>query len=609
MGLVAAVALPLALYLATAARDIMVGDNPEFVGVAATLGVGHPPGYPLVAMLGHLLSLIPVGPLAFRINALSAICGAGASGLVFLTAFRLTQRPAPSLVAAYVLAFNPLFWSWSLEAEAFALSNLLSAALMWLLVMWHEQPERQRWLLAAAVVAGLGLANHQTIVLLAPAAFLVLWQRRRAVLARPGVVLRCALLLAAGLTTYLYLPWASSRHPYFDWGDLSSTGDLLGMVLRRDYGTLSLAADAPSSTIGAMSDRLLALTTSFTAVELVLVIPGVVSAYRHRRWYFAMGMLAFLVSGPLFIAYANLAIEKFGLILLEALRRGDPDIIRALPYLFVMERFFLLGHVVLAPFAALGVVSIGEWIAGRVRPGLQRFATLAVAVVAIAALGAGVAVNYRDLDRSTNHVARQYGEDLLASLPPHAILLASGDEKLMPVAYLQAVEHARPDVTVVYFGVLNGTVWYANQLQRRDPDLVMPAEFTRAQRRNWKTFIQANQKRPTFAMVGAELDLGGDFWFYPVGLVEQVLPLSADRHPDQLEADNLKAFAQYHPPAKVRAGTFEDAIWLAYPRAAWKVGQAYEDSGLKADAKRWYEKALAIAPGYEPARTALNRLG
>jgi len=32
------------LYFCTAARDIVVGDSPEFITAAATLGVAHPPG-------------------------------------------------------------------------------------------------------------------------------------------------------------------------------------------------------------------------------------------------------------------------------------------------------------------------------------------------------------------------------------------------------------------------------------------------------------------------------------------------------------------------------------------------------------------------------------
>src|SRR5437016_5672632 len=62
------------LYIFTAARDIVVGDSPELTMAASILGVAHPPGYPLFTMLGHLFSLLPLGPIPSRVNLLSVIC-------------------------------------------------------------------------------------------------------------------------------------------------------------------------------------------------------------------------------------------------------------------------------------------------------------------------------------------------------------------------------------------------------------------------------------------------------------------------------------------------------------------------------------------------------
>src|SRR5436853_2714386 len=88
------------LYFLTAARDIVVGDSPELITAAVTLGVAHAPGYPLFTVLGHLFSLVPFGSIPFRINLLSAICGALTIGLVYLSAFRLTRPQLAAAVAA-----------------------------------------------------------------------------------------------------------------------------------------------------------------------------------------------------------------------------------------------------------------------------------------------------------------------------------------------------------------------------------------------------------------------------------------------------------------------------------------------------------------------------
>src|SRR5215471_6641720 len=180
-----------ALYLLTAARDIVLGDTPELVTAAITLGIPHPPGYPLFTMLGHLFSLLPAGPLPFRVDLLAVACGAGTVALVYFTALRITGRRAASAFAALTLAVTPLFWSWSLVAEVFSLNNLLAALFINLLVLWQERPQRIGFLIAAAFVSGLALTNQQTIVLLGPATLFVLWRRRAELLARPRVVAAC----------------------------------------------------------------------------------------------------------------------------------------------------------------------------------------------------------------------------------------------------------------------------------------------------------------------------------------------------------------------------------------------------------------------------------
>src|SRR5947199_7419012 len=86
------------LYFLTAARDIVVGDSPELITAAVTLGVAHAPGYPLFTVLGHLFSLVPFGSIPFRINLLSAICGALTIGVVYLSAFRLTRSQLAATV-------------------------------------------------------------------------------------------------------------------------------------------------------------------------------------------------------------------------------------------------------------------------------------------------------------------------------------------------------------------------------------------------------------------------------------------------------------------------------------------------------------------------------
>ena len=330
-------ALAAILYGVTAARDLVLGDTPELMTAAATLGVAHPPGYPLFTMLGHLFSLLPFGAVPFRLNLLAVVCGIGTVLMVYLTALRVSGSRAASACAALVLGSTPLFWSWSLVYEVFSLNNLLASAMIYLLAIWHDWPERTGFLAAATLVSGLALANHQTIVLLGPAVVFLLWRRRRVLLARPRALAASAAAFLAGLLPYLYLPWAAARNPVWNWGDPSSFANFLAVIMRQHYGSGHLTSEVNYQG-GSPIDRLLALGASFGVLAGLLLLLGAVQAWRQRRWYFWFSMLAFGFAGPFFVAYADMNL--------------------ALPLLrTILERFYLLAQVVLAPLIAFGCSS------------------------------------------------------------------------------------------------------------------------------------------------------------------------------------------------------------------------------------------------------------
>jgi hypothetical protein len=185
------------LYAATAARDVVVGDSREFLAAAARLGVAHPPGYPLLVLLGHAFSWLPIGPVAFRINFLAVVCSALTVGFVCATALRLGASRIAAVVAALALAVNPLFWEWSLAIEAFPLNNLIATALVYCLVRWHATPDASKFLIAAALLGGLGAANHLTTVFLTPFVAVVMWSRRSSI--RVTTLVACAGAVLIGL--------------------------------------------------------------------------------------------------------------------------------------------------------------------------------------------------------------------------------------------------------------------------------------------------------------------------------------------------------------------------------------------------------------------------
>jgi 4-amino-4-deoxy-L-arabinose transferase-like glycosyltransferase len=575
------------LYFLTAARDIVVGDTPELITAAATIGIAHPPGYPLFTMLGHIFSLLPFGSIAFRINLLSVVCDSLAVGVVYLTATRLVRCRIAAAIAALTLAVNPTFWEWSLAAEVFPLNNLLAAILVLLLARWHEEPARTHFLIAAFFVAGLALTNHQTVVLLGPAFCFALWLRRDILRARPRVLLIGVIVFTIGLLPYFYILWAAAQNPVYSWGNVASFRDLIGLITRRSYGSTHLVS-TPGYTGGAPWARLVALFVSFGWLAGLLICAGAIEAYKSRRWYFWFCVLAFVFAGPFFIWITNLNLRS------------------APAALFVLGRFFLLSQVALAPLAAFGVVWINKTLA-RWSPAVS-FVTVTACLIAITGT---VVLNYRRLDQSRNHIARNFAEDVFAETKPHSILLVTGDAFAFTLMYLQKVEHVRSDTTLVALPMLLGN-WYAEQLRKQYPDFVIPFDRYDREAKNLKVLIEANPGR-TFAFagtLGGDHSLDADYWPYQQGLLDDILPKSQQRDLGTLLSENEPLLNRCHPPppGTARMDTFEASIVSLYTFPLLRLGNHCAQAGLRDEAKSWYERALAINPQFSEARDALARL-
>ena len=209
-----------AIYLLTLVPGVSVGDSAEMQWVPYTLGVLHATGYPLYTILGWAWShLIPLGTVAGRMNAFSAVAAAATVSLTYMLARRLTTSLVAAIMAALAVLAAPLVWSQAVVAEVYSLHLLIVVSLLYLLVRWGQSRHADRWLLAAALVTGLGLAHHRTILLLAPAALLFvyivdrsIWRRPRL---RPGgrLWLKALGLFLLGLLPYLYVPWRLGLGP------------------------------------------------------------------------------------------------------------------------------------------------------------------------------------------------------------------------------------------------------------------------------------------------------------------------------------------------------------------------------------------------------------
>ena len=118
-------------------------------------------------MLGKLFTYLPFGDVAYRVNLSSAVYGALAGAVIYLTALRTVPgersifTQAVAGLATLIFATGPAFWSQATQAEVYTLNMLLVALTLYALLAWRDS-RRDGHILAAALLAGLSMTNHMT---------------------------------------------------------------------------------------------------------------------------------------------------------------------------------------------------------------------------------------------------------------------------------------------------------------------------------------------------------------------------------------------------------------------------------------------------------------
>jgi len=186
------------VYVLTMAPTFSFWDCGEFVAVAYTLGVPHPPGAPIFTVLGRLFTMIPIGDIGARVNLISTLCSALTVMFTYLITIRFIRiyrgtNPdewslpekisaySAGVIGAFALAFSDSFWFNAVEAEVYAMSMLFNSSVVWLILKWYEVADEEgneKWLLLIAYAFGLALGVHLQALLAFFAIALVYYYKR-----------------------------------------------------------------------------------------------------------------------------------------------------------------------------------------------------------------------------------------------------------------------------------------------------------------------------------------------------------------------------------------------------------------------------------------------
>jgi hypothetical protein len=427
----------LVLYIGTSAPSVatIFDDSLEFQVVMPTLGIAHPSGYPLFALLGKLATLlIPFRDAAGRANCLSALAAAAAVGLLYLVARRFASSRVAAALATAAFAISPAWWSQSTIVEVYSLHGLLMILFLYMLLRWDEarstSPRPDRWLAAAALIAGLGLAHHRMIALLLPAALVFVFWSDPSLLRQPRRCLIPLALLAAPLLLYLYLPIRGQSTTSLDGTYQPTLQGTLDWILARGYSVF--LTGNPFNVDRHAGDFARLFLDQFGILFLLSAIVGLATGWRWRlRRY-------------VFLLLATAAAVAFGVVY----KVQDIAV------------FFIPAFILTAIWAACGLTAIvdgltlyGVGIARRLRlaqwtrPLVMALPAVLLAAVLLFEPVQQTVQNFGERDRSSQWQVYDYGQDIVEHIQPQGRVVGLLGETTL-VRYFRDVLGQRPDMQV-----------------------------------------------------------------------------------------------------------------------------------------------------------------
>ncbi len=425
----------LALYRRTMAPSLLDGDWGLFQYAPYALAVTYPTGYPTYILLGKLwTALWPWGSVAFRMNLLSALLGAVSVPIVYALARRVTGQRAVSAVAALFFATLPTYWFWAGVTKIYTLNIALVGLCLWLVLkpQTSEVWEDFGSLPLAALVYGLALGNHSTTLLLAPGLLLCLWLADRRLFGDGWRLARLAVLVAAPLALYLYVPLRAEQL-------LSRPEAVPGLTM-----PLAVARGLVSEYYRPTPGGVVAYFTArdFTAVVASswADIPGQLGTYFHRFVLAEFGWIGVT------LAVAGLAWQAR-----TRPRLAAPLAVMVAAFIpFVLKygkgeqaAFLLPTDLIITLWIAVAVAGLAGAV-GRVAGG--RWGRLAVVgLFAVLPLWS-VATRFAALDRSSDYAIEHYWRAVLRHPLEEGAGLVAHWGDLTPLWYMQHVEGRRPDL-------------------------------------------------------------------------------------------------------------------------------------------------------------------
>jgi len=469
-------------------------DSPETTLAFSTLGIQHPPGYPLPTLIGKIFTLIPAGNIMFRANLMAMFFNVLTAFLIFLfvkiNIQLFVKESMANLFFAGFSAFLYLYDYSSFLQSTFAkgsIYTLNSFLTMTVMISLFAIKKNIKYFYLMSFLYGLSFGNHwpSMIVIILAIIFYLALNRNNL---NFSSIFKSILFFVIGTTIYIFPFIRSASQPVYSWGDIKTFNDLWWLFSRAQYSGVE-SIHTIYTTIGLIyfyfNDLFIKQYPIFIAL---FMFPGLFIMFRKFP----------VQSITLLIAYFFLVIS--------VTRFATPPANTE----WLIKAYLVSSYIFLSIFISAGICLIINFIKSNIfKLTVYIFATVIVAIV--------FKINIPDYSRY--FIGYDYAENIMKSMQPNSILFAEGDMNIGAALYEGIIKKSN---FINIIPVVIQYPWYREQLKRLyDENLLLPPVISDQATELYNIMISNKSKNIYYSNVYTKE--WQKFLYKPEGIIYKVL--------------------------------------------------------------------------------------
>lgn len=457
------------IYISTMPPTIYLGDSGEIAAAAATLGIPHPPGYPLAMLTGKMATLLPAGDPAYRTNLLAGVFGVLCMVMFYLTTrqfiihvsggkTRMFTLELSSAIIAVLYALSSMIWFESIHAKgAVYMSAMLLVLCGFYSAIKNLNTGSARHMYLAFYLSGFFASAHSSAALYSVFIIILMIFANRKKFDAATSVFSVLLFLLALLTPYIYLFIRSTANIPVNFDFISTPSQVFDHILRKVY----IRDQTENLDLGVYLMKFFGYFGEYIEkynIAAVFAVIGATAFFKGARRTAAFLLTFFLI---------NLVALTVAMNTSAGFDANSTSSISE----YADRNFYMIGDIIPALLAGYGLFLIVGFLEKKY--GIKNVFLLFLICVPVTIMGF---MNFDINNHSRSFLAYDHAMNIEKSLKPGDILMARGDAPLFNIVYektcLNKFASIRAfDREVIY---LDGSILSA--VKKRDKDSVDAVE-------------------------------------------------------------------------------------------------------------------------------------